>query len=587
VTPAIQIPECFKTVVVVDFEFIPRVKVVCVAWEELRSGRTGRLWYDQFGGEPPYPIGPDSLFIAYNAQADLGAHLMLSWELPCRVLDPYFEFRLRTSGIWPPKHHRRLLEAVTFYGLPSIDAVEKEEMRKLVLRGPPWSVQERNAILEYCASDVKAEKQLFFAMAPDIDWPRALFRGRYAAALVHTDEVGMPLDKDLVERLDRHQDALIDGMIAEVDQGYGIFEGRTFKYEGFDRWRIKEGIDEWPLTESGRLDLRDETLKDMSETYPQVKPIRHVRQSLAAMRLYPHGVSEDGRSRPFQNPSGTSTGRNAPRTNESILNMSKWRRGLVKPREGDGLGILDFSSEEIGCAAGLSDDRNMKTSYRSGDAYFWFALEAGLIPPDMTLEAFQPLRPLYKMAFLAINYGIGPESLGLRINRPTIFAQHLIERHHDLFPDYWKWSDRAVDHAMLFGWQMSVFGWIHRLSTDPRPTALRNFPIQSAGAEILRLAHCLLTENGIRVCAPNHDSFVIESRLETLDQDIARALELMAKASRVVLRGFELFVDAKTVRYPDRYSSSEGKPMWDLVMRLLAKIESEASIDRPTTPVLV
>ena len=582
-TSEIHLPRCFKTVVVVDFEFIPRVKVVCVAWEELRSGQTGQLWFDQLGTEPPYPIGSDSLFIAYNAQADLGAHLMLNWELPSRVLDPYFEFRLRTSGIWPPKHHRRLLEAVTFYGLPAIDAVEKDEMRKLVLRGPPWSPEERNAILEYCASDVKAERQLFGAMAPDIDWPRALLRGRYAAALARTDEVGMPLDVDLTERLDRHQDALLDGMISEVDQGYGIFEGRTFKYDGFDRWRIKEGIEDWPLTEAGQLDLRDETLEDMEKIYPQLKPIRHVRQSTAAMRLYPHGVSEDGRSRPFLNPQGTSTNRNAPRNNENILGMSKWRRGLVKPREGDGLGILDFSSEEIGVAAGLSDDGNLKTSYRSGDAYFWFALEAGLLPPDMTLEAFQPLRPLYKMAFLAINYGISPESLGLRINRSTIFARHLIERHHDLFPNYWKWSDLAVNHAMLFGWQMSVFGWIHRLGPDPRPTALRNFPIQSAGAEILRLAHCLLTENGIRVCAPNHDSFVIESRLETLDQEIARALTLMVDASRVVLRGFELFVDAKTVRYPDRYLCSEGKPMWDLVMRLLAKIESETPA---ATPVL-
>ena len=586
-TPEIQIPGCFKTGVVVDAEFIPLVQTVCISWEELRSGQTGQLCYDQLGGEPPYPVGPDSLFIAFNAQADLGVHLKLGWPLPCRVLDLYFEFRLRTNGIWPPKHHRRLLEAVTFYGLPGIDAVEKKEMQDLVLRGPPWSHEERNAILEYCASDVKAERQLFFAMAPSIDLPRALLRGRYAAALARTEVVGTPLDEDLVERVNCHQDSLLDGMIAEVDKGSGIFEGRTFKYDGFDRWRIKEGIDEWPLTESGQLDVRDETLKDMSESYPQLKPIRHVRQSLAAMRLYPHGISKDGRSRPFLNPFGSSTGRNQPRSNEYVWSMSKWRRGLVKPREGDGLGILDFSSEEIGVAAGVSDDGNLKKSYRSGDAYFWFAREAELIPPDMTLETFKPLRPLYKMAFLAINYGISPESLGLRINRSTIFAQHLIERHHDLFADYWKWSNRAVDHAMLFGWQSSIFGWVHRLGPEPRPTALRNFPIQSAGAEILRLAHCLLTENNVRVCAPNHDSFVIEARLEDLDQEIEGARFLMIRASEVVLRGFGLFVDVKAIRYPDRYSCSEGKPMWDLVMRLLEEIESETPADNATTSVLV
>jgi hypothetical protein len=391
---------------------------------------------------------------------------------------------------------------------------------------------------------------------------------------------------DLVKRVERHREEILDRMIVEIDKGYGLFDGRTFKRDQFAQWLIKENID-WPMTESGQLDLRDETFKDLSETHPQLKPIRHLRQSLARMRLHPDAISEDGRSRPFLNPFGSSTGRNQPRSNEFIWGMSKWSRGFVKPPEGYGLGCPDYSSQEVGIAAAISGDRNMQDAYRSGDAYFWFAKKGELVPPETTQATFKPLRPLYKMAFLAINYGISPESLGLRINRPTIFAQHLIERHHDLFPDYWRWSNRAVDHAMLFGWQSTVFGWIYRLPPEPRPTALRNFPVQSNGAEMLRLAHCLLTENGIRVCAPIHDSFVIEATLESLDQEIERARSLMAEAARVVLRGFELFTDVKVVRYPDRYSCSEGKPMWDLVMRLLKEIESEIPVDNPTTPVLV
>jgi DNA polymerase I len=191
------------------------------------------------------------------------------------------------------------------------------------------------------------------------------------------------------------------------------------------------------------------------------------------------------------------------------------------------------------------------------------------------------------MALLAMNYEIGPESLGLRINRPTLFAQHLIGLHHDLFRDYWRWSDRAVDHAMLFGWQSTVFGWIYRLPPEPRPSALRNFPVQANGAEMLRLAHCLATENGIRVCAPIHDAFLIEAPLELLDQEIARMHAYMAEASRVVLNGFELFTDVKEIRFPDRYSSAKGEAMWNLVMRLLEEIESETSVNSPTTPVLV
>jgi DNA polymerase-1 len=120
-----------------------------------------------------------------------------------------------------------------------------------------------------------------------------------------------------------------------------------------------------------------------------------------------------------------------------------------------------------------------------------------------------------------------------------------------------------------------VLGWIFRLPPNPRPNALRNFPIQSAGAEMMRLAHCLATENGIQVCAPIHDAFVIEAPLANLDREIERMRSYMAEASKVVLNGFEVFTDVKVIRYPDRYSSAKGQPMWNLVMRLLEEVETE------------
>ena len=255
--------------------------------------------------------------------------------------------------------------------------------------------------------------------------------------------------------------------------------------------------------------------------------------------------------------------------------MPGWLRSLVKPPKGYGLAYLDFTGQEIAIAAALSGDQNMQGAYKSGDAYLWFAKKGELVPREATRQTHAEERALYKMALLAINYEIGAESLGLRINRPVLFARHLIELHHDLFPDYWRWSNRAVDHAMLFGWQSTVFGWIYRLAPDPRPTALRNFPIQANGAEMLRLGHCLATENGIQVCCPIHDAYLIMAPLEILDREIARMRSYMAEASRIVLRGFELFTDVKVIRYPDRYRSSKGEAMWNLVMRLLEEIETE------------
>ena len=414
-----------------------------------------------------------------------------------------------------------------------------------------------------------------------IDWPHALLRGRYAAALARTEQVGTPIDVGLFDRLDRHWELILDRLIAEIDKDYHLFEGRVFKQELFAQWLIKENI-AWPTTESGQLDLRDDTFKELSETYPQLKPIRNLRQNLAGMRLHPHAVSKDGRNRCFLNPYGSSTGRNQPTSRECIWLMPGWQRGLVKPPDGYGHAHLDYSSQEFGIAAALSNDQNMIAAYQSGDPYLWFAKKGGLIPPDATRATLTTQRPLYKMAVLAINYEIGAESLGLRINRPVLFGRHLIDLHHDLFPDYWRWSNRAVDHAMLFGWQSSVFGWIFRLAPKPRPTALRNFPIQANGAKMLRLGHCLATENGVSVCATIHDAYLIEAPLELLDQKIARMRAYMTEASRVVLHGFELFTDVKVIRFPDRYSSSKGEAMWNLVMRLLEEIETEAAMQAVT-----
>src|SRR5262249_19867528 len=128
----------FAEIWAVDFEFDAKPgghpEPVClVAWE-LRSGRKVRLWHDGFGRVPPYPTGPNSLFVAFYASAEIGCHLALGWPVPERVLDLFPEFRNRTNGV-PTENGSGLLGALAYYGLDGIGAVEKEEMRDFVLRG--------------------------------------------------------------------------------------------------------------------------------------------------------------------------------------------------------------------------------------------------------------------------------------------------------------------------------------------------------------------------------------------------------------------------------------------------------------------
>jgi hypothetical protein len=513
---------------------------------------------------------PDSLFVAYSAAAELGCHLALGWAMPDRVLDLYFEFKHQTNGVLPIKHSRNFLSALTFYGLGGIEVIEKREMIELILRGGPWSQTEQSDILEYCESDVIGLRKLLPKMLPQIRLPYALFRGRFAGALSRI--VGVPIDVPLFNRLQTNWGAIQDRLITEMDN-YGLYEGRSFKQNRFAELLMRENI-AWPMTEMGQLSLEDDTFNDLAKTYPKLKPIRQLRQALSGMRLHDLAVSKAGFNRCFLNPFGSRTGRNQPSNSEFIFGPAKWLRGLIKPPEGYGISYLDWGGQEFGTAAALSQDRNMMDAYLSGDAYVWFAKKGGLLPPDATKKSHREKRDLYKTAILAINYGIGRESLALLINVPILFAQRILDLHHELFADYWRWSGRALNHAMLFGWQQTVFDWIYRLPKEPNPRSIRDFHMQANGGELLRLAICLATENGIRVCAPVHDALLVMAPLAILDREVTRMRDYMAEASRVVLNGFELFTDSVEVRFPDRYCPKGAEAMWKLVMRLLGEVET-------------
>jgi DNA polymerase I len=563
--------EVFREVWSVDFEFGAApgerpVPVCLVAWE-LRTGRKLRLWRDDFGAAPPYSVAKDSLFIAYYASAELGCHLSLGWPMPERILDLFTEFRCLTNGGETPAGNS-LLGALTYYGLDNIGAVEKEEMRSLVLRGGPWTGEEREAILCYCESDVSALAQLLPRMLPRIDLPRALLRGRYMAAVAAMEFVGVPIDTQLLERLRTNWTSIQERLIAAIDADYHIYDGRTFKLERFEQWLIAQGI-AWPLLESGQLDLSRSTFREMAKIHPAISPLHELRHALSEMRLNELAVGKDGHNRCMLSPFRARTSRNCPSNTRFIFGPSVWLRSLIKPSPGWGVAYLDWVQQEFGIAAALSEDPKMIEAYQSGDSYLGFAKQAGAVPQDASKETHGFVRDQFKQCVLGVQYGIGEMSLAFRIGQLPILARHLLRLHRELYCQFWRWSEQTLDHAMLYGWQSTVFGWRHHVFGDPNPRAIRNFHMQANGAEMLRLACCLGTENGLRICAPVHDAVLITAPIPQLAADIARMRQYMEEASSVVLAGFKLATESKAVLFPDRYTDPRGERMFAKVMSLL------------------
>jgi hypothetical protein len=173
----------------------------------------------------PFPTGEKALCVAYYASAEMDCFHALGWPHPVHVLDFFTEFRCLTNGL-RLSHGSGLLGALHHYGLPSIGAEQKDIMRDLVLTGGPWNESDQLAILDYSETDVVALAHLLTAMQEQIDWPRALLRGRYMKAVSCIQTNGIPIDTAALALLQAQWSAIQDQLIADVDIDYGIFEGR-------------------------------------------------------------------------------------------------------------------------------------------------------------------------------------------------------------------------------------------------------------------------------------------------------------------------------------------------------------------------
>jgi hypothetical protein len=428
-----------KAVVVVDFEFIAttgeRPVPVCMVAHELRSGQRWRRWQDQLGPTPPYPTGPDVLVVAYYASAELGCYRLLGWPMPTCILDLFVEFRNYTNGRQLPSG-AGLIGALAYFGIDSIGAIEKEAMRALIMRGGPWSEEEKTAILDYCEDDVSALERLLPVMLPHIDMPRALLRGRYMAAAAAMEHNGVPIDVPTLELLREKWTDIQDDLIASIDKDYGVYDGRIFKIDRFEQLLALTNIP-WERLGSGRLSLSDDTFRQASKTYPSISPLRELRSALSDLRLNDLAVGEDGRNRVILSGFRSKTGRNQPSNSKFIFGPSVWLRGLIKPPPGYGVAYVDWSQQEFGIAAALSGDAAMQAAYLSGDPYLTFGKQAGAIPADATRASHGPKRELFKQCVLAVQYGMEAEALAARIGQPAMVGRDLLRAHHETYRVFW------------------------------------------------------------------------------------------------------------------------------------------------------
>lgn len=584
----------FKRIFVIDFEFLAgpgkRQEPICLVSYEINSGKITKVWLegkDPLTLKPPYPMDETDLCIAYYSSAEWGCHLALDWPLPVNVIDLYPEFRVLTNG--RPGISKGLLGACSLFGVNAISETEKEVARNRILQGPPYTDKEKEEILTYCASDVLETTDLFKKMLPYIDIPRALFRGRYMETVAIMEYNGISIDTETLQRLKANWVQIQEKLILEIDKDYGVYEGTTFKISKFEQY-LNNNVIAWPRTEYGNLELKDDTFKDMAVLHPQLQGLRDLRYILGQLRLSELPIGHDNRNRCLLSPFATKTGRNAPSTSKFIFGPAVWLRSLIKPENGKVLAYIDFAQQEFFIGGVLSGDIEMQEAYNSGDPYLAFAKQAGAVPKEATKETHKAARDCFKQCVLGVQYGMGKESLALRIGKSPAYANELLHHYKRVYKKYWDWCEHVLNSTLLFKRITTCYGWqYHVIGQDRKEMrTIINFPSQATGAEILRVACILLVEHGIKIIAPIHDAILIECDEEEAEKTITEAQKIMEDASEIVLGlGNRIKTEADIIKYPDRYSDPRGAGTWAKIMTILEEIEAEKTgtqdipVDKP------
>jgi len=588
----------FREIWCVDAEYYPGtgranggvdgdpITPLCLVAHEMRSGRTVRLWQDEFGRFPPYRLDADALVVTYMATAELGAHIALGWGQPACVLDAYVEFRHCVNDGAAKAEDREkgfysLPGALRYFCEDELDVTHKRDMRDRILQGPPFTDQERRDIIQYCEDDAQALARLLPHIVPTIrSLPHALFRAKFQWTMAQAERRGVPMDLPTLNHIRHHWNGMRLDLVVEMNRPFGVYEIENgqphWRKANFEVYLRRNGMT-WPRNENGALDEDDQTFREMEGKYPHIGPLRELRYSLSKLRLNDLQVGADGRNRTLLSAYGTKTARNAPSNSKYVFGPAKWIRFLITPPPGLVLIHRDYCQQEVRIAAILSGDAALLEACESGDVYLGVATRLGFICEGTPPAERKAVRTLFKTVVLGIQYGLGAWSLAVRTGISLYEANEILARLRARFRVFEDWTRRVADHAGLDLEVSTPFGWVMQCPPGINARTVRNFPIQSSGSEVLHVACVLAERRGIQLVAPVHDAIMAQATIEQAEETSIALDRVMRDAAAIVLRGYELPTDVQMIRPGERYFDERGEAMWNTVNKLVTRRQEQTA----------
>jgi len=546
---------------------------LCSRAIELRSNRISRWWQGE-----PYPpelqlLRPDSLYASYLLTAEYSQRRAHGLGRPPNAIDAYVEFRRLVNDAQVksgdrPKGFYSLAGAMQHFKEDEIDTAHKADTRDLIMRGPPYSSDERAIIERYTLDDMHAAARVIKRLIPTItSFRHALYRGEFEWGLSGQEYLGTPVPLVEHERIAGHWNDIKVDLVAGIDCHYDCFDiidGEPhFREQKFRAYCDREEI-QWPtLKNSTELDLKARTFRDMTNAFEQLRDLHGLRTLLAQLRNNKLAVGNDGRNRCLQGPYGTKTGRNAWSNSKCIWGPARGLRFMIMSKD-SALAYRDYMQQEVRIAAVKSEDMELLAVCEAGDVYNGIARQLG----------YAENRPLFKTVVLGILYSLEAQSLAWRAGISIVEAAEILSRLRARFRTFEQFCSTVRDHAGLDLVLTTNFGWTMNCPPGTSGRVLRNWPIQAAGAEIMHIFTTLAERRGVSVCATIHDAVLAEGDPTCID-DVSRELDrTMGDASELVI-GYRLPTDdgGGPIMPGRRFYDDKGESMWNKINELIDGLE--------------
>lgn len=471
-------------------------------------------------------------------------------------------------------------------------------------------------ISEYAAIDTAVTYELFQKFWPIIQkndkfswvYKNLLIAG--TVFLMNMEEVGIPIDRERMERANVYLDGAIERAKQEIFTFDAIrqFEVNTCKiFNPNSVFHLREVLFDYvgltptgKKTATGAISTDAEVLEKLAEEHPLPGAILKVRQLGKIQNTYINKIlpelDKDGRIRTNFNLIFTTSGRlsSSGKFNaQQIPRDDPIIKGCIRAPLGYKIVSQDLTTAEMYYAAVLSADKNLQQVFASGGdfhstiAKMVFNLPC---PVEEVKKLYPEMRQSAKAISFGILYGSGAQKVSVTVTKatgnpyPVHQAQEDITAYFTKFNKLKKWLDSRKDFISENGYTYSFFGRKRRLenvfSSDKGIAAHEvrsgiNSEVQSLASDINLLAaietqaKCDTMNLDAKIFMLVHDSIVALVREDQVDEYCSILKQATQQDRGCSIQGSPIGVDQDV---GDDYSFGDFEKTYEYSANSLARI---------------